>query len=266
MRGFRLTERRIALVCAVVLVTLSVTAAWRQQDWWQQPAATPASDDRVDDESNADNVDDSPTATSDKSSQQQVTSQPHEQQSYSFTAAVGSSYTDYARQAISAYTQAHHLTPSADQLLEAEVALANEAGAPLLEIGQQVSVAQGSVKHVLESTGVTAGDSAKPAGEAAAGKDRQAVFTATAAPGDSYAEFARQCITSYMLGKSTTLSTAQRVAVETYLTQSAGAPLLEVGQQLSLSRSNVQQAVERAQQLSAEEQAAWQPYADTVAW
>lgn len=266
MRRFRLTERRVALVCAIVLATLSVTAAWRQHVLQQSASTSPAQEARQDVPSTEEPSDD--TSKGGKTDESQSAAQDgavSHQVSYSFTAVAGSSYTDFARQAIESYAQAHSLQPTADQLINAEVTLANAAGSPILEIGQQVSITQQDTAQALQVAGVVAQPTvANKQPTSSTGTPAQETFTA--AMGDSYTTLARQCIASYIQHQAISLSTAQRVAAETYLVQSAGAPLLDVGQQVTVPQAGTSQAVSQAQHLSASEQSAWQLYADAVAW
>jgi hypothetical protein len=80
--------------------------------------------------------------------------------------------------------------------------------------------------------------------------------------GESYTTIARQAVARIGSG----LTPAERVAAETKLATDANAEWLNVGQNLTLEKSAVKAAVDYAKGLSAEEKAAWQPYADLVAW
>jgi len=62
------------------------------------------------------------------------------------------------------------------------------------------------------------------------------------------------------------LSHAERVAAETKLTQDADASYLEIGQAVTIAKSDVKSAVTWAKALSDEQKAAWQYYADQIAW
>ena len=86
----------------------------------------------------------------------------------------------------------------------------------------------------------------------------------TAQPGDSYTVLARQAVQAYATDSGVTVSRAQIVAAETFLTTDAGSPLLEVGQKVSLDKSVVVKAVEKAQALTSSELAAWQVYVPYV--
>lgn len=87
-------------------------------------------------------------------------------------------------------------------------------------------------------------------------------YNFTVGAGESYTTMARRAVAS-LDGK---LSAAERVAAETKLTQDAGAELLNLGQDLELSKETVRGAIDWAKGLSDEQKAAWQPYADLVAW
>ena len=87
-------------------------------------------------------------------------------------------------------------------------------------------------------------------------------FTYVAGSGESYTGLARRAIAS----SNDKLSPAERIAAETKLTQDAGDQALAAGQEVTLSKSAVEAAVEWAQSLTEDQKAAWQPYADLVAW
>ena len=270
MRGFKLTERRLAIVCAIVLITLSVTAAFRQYHN-SQPVPEPKS------QATSESIDtpsiDGSDHVADKEPAQPLSQTPAKQDVYTYTAHIGSNYTEFAREAVAAYANTQNVTVSSDQLVAVEVALANNAGQPLLEIGQQVQIASADVSQQLQAAGVVATpssvDKAAPAPsstEKTADNKRTTSCTYTATTGSSYTHFARQCIATYGKNQSITLSNAQRVAAETYLSQQANAPQLTINQQLTIEIQAVAESVKRAQSLNAIEQAAWQPYADTIAW
>lgn len=80
--------------------------------------------------------------------------------------------------------------------------------------------------------------------------------------GESYTSTARRAVTSIDSG----LTPAERVAAETRLATDAGAGWLNAGQNLALMKDEVHAAVGWAKSLSNEQKAAWQPYADLVAW
>lgn len=89
-------------------------------------------------------------------------------------------------------------------------------------------------------------------------------FTYTAQVGDSYSLLARKAIQSYANSQKVTLSPAQAVAAEAFLSESAGSPELNEGQGVTINANDVKSAVERAQKLPAEELAIWDIYAQDV--
>ncbi len=80
--------------------------------------------------------------------------------------------------------------------------------------------------------------------------------------GESITTLARRAITSV----DSKLSKAERVAAETKLAQDAGSAELVAGQDYKLTTKTVKAAIEWAKGLSAADKAAWQPWADMIAW
>lgn len=87
-------------------------------------------------------------------------------------------------------------------------------------------------------------------------------YSYTVGEGESYTTIARRAITSV----DSDLTPAERVAAETRLANGANAEWLNAGQSLTLNKDTVRAAVDWAKGLSDEQKAAWQPYADLVAW
>jgi hypothetical protein len=90
------------------------------------------------------------------------------------------------------------------------------------------------------------------------------VFAFTAQPGDSYTKIARKSVQIYGIENQVDLSGAQIVFVETNLTIAADSPMLNVDEEVSISKSLVGEWVEKAKNLTDEQKAAWQRYADHV--
>ena len=248
----------ITIVCVAVLVLLLVAALVRQSG---QPAATSKAPADEKTESTVPSIDSKAedTKTSDK---KEAASSADTSSGYAYTAQPGDSYTLFARQAVSSYAAKQKLTLTADKALLAEVDLTNAAGSPELEVGQKVTIAAADVAKVVGQEKASAAktdtsDMTTNTTSAQADGDYQY----TAAAGDSYTLFARQAIASYASKHSTTMTAAQRVAAETYMAEAAAFPTLEIGQQVSVAASTVKSAVDRATQLSAGQQATWQPYA-----
>lgn len=93
-------------------------------------------------------------------------------------------------------------------------------------------------------------------------RETDKAFTYTVGEGESYTTVARRAVAS----TDSKLTTAERVAAETKLTADANAELLDIGQNVELSKDTVRGAIDWAKNLSDEDKAAWQPYADLVAW
>ncbi len=90
------------------------------------------------------------------------------------------------------------------------------------------------------------------------------VYSFTAQPGDSYTEIARKTVQIYGIETETNMSVEQIVYVETNLTKAAGSPELNLGQQVTISKSLVKEWVDSAQNLSEAEQSLWTKYSDVV--
>lgn len=89
-------------------------------------------------------------------------------------------------------------------------------------------------------------------------------YTFTAQSGDSYSLIARKSIQIFGYDNQKSLSEAQIIAAETWLTQEAGSPELNEGQEVALGSGSINSAVEKALALSDEQEALWQPYADSA--
>lgn len=89
-------------------------------------------------------------------------------------------------------------------------------------------------------------------------------FEYVAQPGDSYSLMARKAVQTYGINNSVNLSGAQIIFIETNLTLAAGSPVLTLGQQVSVDSKLVADWVTKAQALTEEQQAMWQPYANNA--
>ncbi len=257
-------QKPAAIVSGVLLVIIIIAIAsrdvlpqlgsylqniGRQADEQNQPTATQPSDKQ-----------DTPDTAS-PTEQPQASTPPATSDAYSYTAQPGDSYTAFARAAVGDYAKAHSISLSPADALNAEIALANAAGLPELEIGQKVTIATQDIARVVPSTD----SQAKASGAPDETKDTSSSssngdYTYTAVAGDAYSWLARKAVSSYMSSAKVDLSPAQRLAAEADLTTRAGSPLLEVGQKVTLPASEVKVAIDAARQLSAAQQAAWQVY------
>lgn len=352
MQKFRLNQRRVAIICAVILVGLSTVTVLRQKgvlfdakqndsaNTHVEPAkktntaapqpkqkvepatdktqnspapqakpdasAMPASEKKTDEpqlkqpkqtietkqpaasttaptaeQKQAAQADGKKSAekTSEKTADTGVAKKPSD--TFTYTASAGSSYTLFAREAVSSVVANQQLQASTTQTLQAEVELTNNAGSPLLDIGQAVTISRADVIAALQHTGVKAAtqnastDSATQSHESDKSKENtpakntqqtQATttsvdYSATASPGDSYTLHARTAIAKYLQENKRTLSPEQRVAAESYVTVAAGSPSLDLGQTVTITTKTIADAVSRASSLSTDEQAAWAQWA-----
>ena len=74
---------------------------------------------------------------------------------FTFTAQPGDSYTLFARQAIASYLEQNQISATDQQKLIAEINLTNHAGAPYLEIGDQISIQSSDIAKQFPSATAT---------------------------------------------------------------------------------------------------------------
>lgn len=79
--------------------------------------------------------------------------------------------------------------------------------------------------------------------------------------GDTYSQFARKAIQSYGKVNKVNLTQGQIIFAETTLTQTAGSPLLNVGEERTVTESAVKDVVEKATKLTDAQKTAWAAYA-----
>ncbi len=259
-------ESTIAITLAVVLVLLSVVAAVRHSDFFRKAeeknSGVTSSNITID--GKADTKKSAPSDQSQSTTSHTSQSTPSTNAGvYQFTATAGDSYTNFARQAISDYASAHAISLTADQALNAEVTMTNNAGAPLLEIGQAISIGQTDIAQTLQTIGVTVNTAAQSKNDQTA---KVSDNTVQVVAGDSYTTIARSALANAVTARHQTLTPAQKVAAESYVVEAAGYPEVEVGQTITISANTITSAINRATSLTAAQQAVWQPYADTIAW
>ena len=281
MRKIRFSQKQFALLCAVVLVVVSVVAMVRQSGWMSDAQrelgenTTKTEPQKTDTADKAETVEQKDTAKKDDSNTQPVAKEEQTevkvapQDSYAYTAKSGDSYTALARDAIAQYAKAKDIEVTAAQQLQAEVELVNAAGAPLLDIGQSVSITKDVVARALQAAGAVAATSATeqkqtttPTADTNNGTAKD--YSVQAKAGDSYMLLARSAVTKHVKDNKVTLTGAQRIAAETTLGVAAGLPELEVGENVTFTKTALQQAVDAAKGLSIEQQAVWAPYAADV--
>ena len=281
MRKIGFSHKQFALLCAVVLVVVSVVAMVRQSGWMSDAQqqlgenSTKTEPQKTETANKANTVKQKDTAKKDDSNTQPTAKeeQPEAkvtpQDSYAYTAKGGDSYTALARDAIAQYAKANKIEVTAAQQLQAEVELVNAAGAPLLDIGQTVSITKDAVAQALQTAGAVAATSTTEQKQtttptADVNKGTAKDYSVQAKAGDSYMLLARGALTKYMKDNKVTLTSEQRIAAETTLGVAAGLPELEVGQNVTITKTALQRAVDEAKGLSMEQQAVWAPYAADV--
>ena len=326
MRKFRLNQRRVAIICAVILVGLSTVTVLRQKgvlfsagqnssaNAHAEPAkkrtaaepqpkkkvepatgktqnspvlqakpeasVAPASEKKASEpqpeqpkqaaekkQPTTPAVEQTQTAQADNKKPAEKTTDTNAAKetgdTFAYTASAGSSYTLFAREAVSSVVANQQLQASTAQTLQAEVELANNAGSPLLDVGQAVTISRADVIAALQHAGVkidaqkTQDSHGSNAQAAAASAD----YSAAANPGDSYTLHARAAIAKYLQANKQALSPEQRAAAESYIVSAAGAPALEIGQTVVINSKTIADAVTRASSLSASERAAWSQWA-----
>ncbi len=326
MRKFRLNQRRVAIICAVILVGLSTVTVLRQKgvlfstgqnssaNAHAEPAkkraaaepqpkkkvepatgetqnspvlqakpeasVAPASEKKASEpqpeqpkqaaetkQPTTPAVEQTQTAQADNKKPAEKTTDTNAAKktgdTFAYKASAGSSYTLFAREAVSSVVTSQQLQASTAQTLQAEVELTNNAGSPLLDIGQAVTISRADVIAALQHAGVkidaqkTQDSHGSNAQAAAASAD----YSAAANPGDSYTLHARAAIAKYLQANKQALSPEQRAAAESYIVSAAGAPSLEVGQTVVINSKTIADAVARASSLSTSEQAAWSQWA-----
>lgn len=85
-----------------------------------------------------------------------------------------------------------------------------------------------------------------------------------AQPNDSYSVIARKAIQTYGINKKVKLSKAKIIAAETWLTQDAKSPLLNIGQKVQIDETDIKEVVDKSTKLSASAEAAWNTYTSGV--
>lgn len=147
----RPNQRRITIVCALVLIVL-VAGVFVKQHY---VAALKGTDKNPPTTSTAKQVEPKPESSDVPQPIPAVQQQPAKPetpalpQEYTYTAQPGDSFTQFAHDAIRQYAADRNLQTTEAQLAAAETTLINIAGAPLLDIGQQVRISGTDVALAL---------------------------------------------------------------------------------------------------------------------
>lgn len=209
------------------------------------------------------------TKTTDGANTKAATDTEAATNTFTFTAQPGDSYTLFARQAIASYLEQNQISATDQQKLIAEINLTNHAGAPYLEIGDQISIQSSDIAQQFPDTTASSDvssrqDTISKSNVETSTKATTKTTTFTAQSGDSYITLSRQAIKQSKSGAK--LSPAQKVAAETKLAANASWPAINLGQTVQIAATDLEQAIDFATNLSPAEISAWQPFADLIAW
>jgi hypothetical protein len=89
---------------------------------------------------------------------------------------------------------------------------------------------------------------------------KEVVYKYVAQPGDSYSKIARKAVQTYVKKNKLKFSNAKVIAAETWMTQAAGSPSLNVNQDLQVKEATVKSFVDKAQKLTSAQEARWNAY------
>lgn len=89
---------------------------------------------------------------------------------------------------------------------------------------------------------------------------KEVVYKYVAQSGDSYSKIARKAIQTYVKKNKMKFSNAKVIAAETWLTQKAGSPSINVGQALEVKEATVKTYVDQANKLTSAKEALWNAY------
>lgn len=291
----KITEKRVALVCAVVLVLLSVYPVVRKTDvvteitsrFFGSGQVETVADSTENDIQQTEEVADEETVAESKTEDIAESSEFTEANSadeaaestektesaeqpkvssageYTYVAEAGDSYTVFARQSVDKYLTEKQAEASSEQRLVAEVTLTNAAGAPYLEIGDKVVIQKSAVAAALGDDAETSTASVKMDRAVESKESGVKDFEHTAVSGDSYITIVRAAISQ---NGGTELTNAQRVAAETKLAAQAGWPAVDVAEVVKVNATDLKPVLDEVRAMSADQQQAWQTYADMIVW
>lgn len=266
--------RNVAVLCGILLIVLSVGAVFRETGGSKdlRSQTSPSQETSSLPEAKPEPQDNTQQVAQEKAepvkTEATESTKPTAAAAYSYTANPGDSYTAMARDAVKKYIEANKLKATPEQLLNAEVSLANEAGSPMLEVGQPVNIARDTVASAMQNAGVAVAAAPqqtateKPDNKPDTKPDNQ--YTAVAENGDSYITIARKAIQQHIETRKQPLSEVQRIAAETKLAEDASWPEIQAGQAVTINDTALRDAVAFATSLDADSRNAWQQYAAAV--
>jgi tRNA A37 threonylcarbamoyltransferase TsaD len=92
-------------------------------------------------------------------------------------------------------------------------------------------------------------------------ENENVVYEYVAQAGDSYSLIARKAVQTYGLKYDVSLNEAQIIYAETNLTRTAGSPEINEGSSVTVDESTIEEWVDNAEELTEDQQAAWDVYA-----
>ena len=211
MRKFRLNQRRVAIICAVILVGLSTVTVLRQKGVLFSTGQNSSAN-----------------AHAEPAKKRATEPQPKKK----VEPATGKTQNSPVLQAkpeasVAPASEKKASEPQPEQPKQAAETKQSTANTTA-PAAKQTQTAQADNKKLAEKTTDT--NAAKKTGD---------TFAYTASAGSSYTLFAREAVSSVVANQQLQASTTQTLQAEVELTNNAGSPLLDIGQAVTISRTDV---------------------------
>ncbi len=220
MRKFRLNQRRVAIICAVILVGLSTVTVLRQKGVLFSAGQNGSAN-----------------AHAEPAKKRATEPQPKKK----VEPATGKTQNSPVLQAKPEASVAPASEKKASEPQPEQPKQAAETKQPTANTtapaAKQTQTAQTDNKKPVTSEKTTDTNTAKETGD---------TFAYTASAGSSYTLFAREAVSSVVANQQLQASTAQTLQAEVELANNAGSPLLDVGQAVTISRTDVIAALQHA--------------------
>ena len=218
MRKFRLNQRRVAIICAVILVGLSTVTVLRQKGVLFSTGQNSSAN-----------------AHAEPAKKRATEPQPKKK----VEPATGKTQNSPVLQAkpeasVAPASEKKASEPQPEQPKQAAETKQSTANTTA-PAAKQTQTAQADNKKLAEKTTDT--NAAKKTGD---------TFAYTASAGSSYTLFAREAVSSVVANQQLQASTTQTLQAEVELTNNAGSPLLDIGQAVTISRTDVIAALQHA--------------------
>ena len=218
MRKFRLNQRRVAIICAVILVGLSTVTVLRQKGVLFSTGQNSSAN-----------------AHAEPAKKRTTEPQPKKK----VEPATGKTQNSPVLQAkpeasVAPASEKKASEPQPEQPKQAAETKQSTANTTA-PAAKQTQTAQADNKKLAEKTTDT--NAAKKTGD---------TFAYTASAGSSYTLFAREAVSSVVANQQLQASTTQTLQAEVELTNNAGSPLLDIGQAVTISRTDVIAALQHA--------------------